>query len=380
MINKELLKKLCLAFGPSGNEDEVREIIIGEIKNKADDYYVDKVGNVIAFKKGAKTPEKKRLFAAHMDEVGFMVSSVDGDGYLKVKTVGGIENAVILGKKAVVGEKRLTAVFDGKPIHSLNATERMNERSLNNVYLDIGVRKKEEKKDEEKKQDEKNANAAQNSGANAKNGQNGKDDKEKKDEKKDEKKPVEIGEFAVFKSEYSEFGQNKVKSKAIDDRFGCYLLIEMIGSELEYDSWFAFTICEEIGLRGAATAANIIKAERAVIFEATTAGDIYDKKQKNKICSLGGGAVISVMDNSTVYNKDLVKLALETAESRNIKAQVKQAVAGGNDAGAIHKSGRGAEVLAVSLPTRYIHSPSCVADYGDMEECIRLALELEKVI
>ena len=370
MINKELFKKLCLAFGPSGNEDEVRSIIIDEIKNKADDYYVDKVGNVIAFKKGAKVPEKKRLFAAHMDEVGFMVTAVDGDGYLKLKPVGGIENAVILGKQAVVGEKRLAGVFGGKPVHLLSGDEWRNARA--NIYLDIGARKKEDKKDEKQEDKDKKENKDENNN--------------KKDEKKEEQKPVEAGEFAVFKSDYLEFGQDKVKSKAIDDRFGCYILIEMIGAELEFDSWFAFTICEEIGLRGAKTAAHIIQAERAVIFEATTAGDIYNKKDefdtknKNKVCELGGGAVISLMDHGTIYNKELVRLALDTAGSKNIKTQLKQAAAGGTDAGAIHKAGAGAEVLAVALPTRYIHSPSCVADYKDMEACLKLALELEKVI
>jgi endoglucanase len=308
-----------------------------------------------------------------MDEVGFMVTSVDGEGYLKVRSVGGIENSVVLGKQAVVGEKRLTAVFGGKPVHLLSGDEWRNARS--NIYLDIGVRKKEEKKaekEEEKKNGDKNA---KNSNTNNSN-----------EEKKEEQKPVEIGEFAVFKSEYLEFGQNKVKSKAIDDRFGCYILLEMINAELEYDSWFAFTICEEIGLRGAKTAAHIVQAERAVIFEATAAGDIYNKKDefdtknKNKICVLGNGAVISLMDNATIYHKELINLALDTAKNNNIKAQLKQAATGGNDACAVHKSGAGDEVLAVSLPTRYIHSPSCVADYGDMEECLKLALELEKVI
>ena len=378
MINKELLKKLCLAFGPSGNEDEVRGIIIEEIKNKADDYYVDKVGNVIAFKKGAKTPGKKRLFAAHMDEVGFMVTSVDGEGYLKVKPVGGIDNAVVLGKQATVGEKRLTAVFGGKPLHLLNDSEWRSARS--NIYLDIGVLKKDKNdknKDTDKDKDRDRDTKEEKKGGD-KNG-NGND-------KPEEQKPVEIGEFAVFKSEYLEFGQNKVKSKAIDDRFGCYILIEMIKAELRFDSWFAFTICEELGLRGAKTAAHIIRAERAVVFEATTAGDIYDKHDefdtdaKNKICELGKGAVISLMDRSTIYNRGLIKLALETAEAKNIKAQLKQSVSGGNDAGAIHKAGAGAETLAISLPTRYIHSPSCVADYGDMEECLKLALEIEKVM
>ena len=372
MINKELLKKLCLAFGPSGNEDDVRDIIIEEIKNKADDYYVDKVGNVIAFKKGKKTPEKKRLFAAHMDEVGFMVTSVDGEGYLKVRAVGGIENSVILGKQATVGEKRLTAVFGGKPIHLLRGDEGRTARS--NIYLDIGVRKKDEEKKDEKNDKDKDKDKKE-----------GDNNNSKPEEKKDER-PVGIGEFAVFKSDYMEFGQNKVKCKAFDDRFGCYILIEMISAELEYDSWFAFTICEEIGLRGGKTAAHTVQAERAVVFEATSAGDIYNKKDefdtktKNKVCELGKGAVISIRDNSAVYNKGLVDLAFETAKARNIKAQIKQAVTGGTDAGAIQRVGKGAEVLVIALPTRYIHSPSCVADYSDMEECLKLALEMEKVI
>ena len=352
MINKDLLKKLCLAFGPSGNEDEIRNIIINEIKDFADDYYTDKIGNLIAYKKGKKTPVKKRLFAAHMDEVGFMITSAGDDGYLKFKTLGGIERSVILSKQAIVGEKRFPAVFGGKPIHLLKNDERNKARSFDDMYLDIGAVKKEEKKEKKSKKDEK-------------------------DEKKDEK-PVEVGEFAVFKSDFVEFGENKIKCKAIDDRFGCYILIEMLKSELLYDSYFAFTICEEIGLRGAKTAANIVQPDAAVIFEATTAGDIYDKKQKNKVCSLGNGAVISIMDNSTVYDRKFINLALETAKKNKIKAQIKQAVAGGNDAGAVQKSGKGVEVLAISLPTRYIHSSSCMADYGDMEECLRLAIEIER--
>ena len=358
MINKNLLKKLCLAFGPSGNEDEVREIITNEIKDFADEYYTDKVGNLIAFKKGKKTPEKKRLFAAHMDEVGFMITSVGDDGCLKFKTLGGIENQVIFGKQATVGEKRFPAVFGGKPVHLIKKEDKEKVKSLDDIYLDTGAVKKE--KDEKKKK--KNAGRGI------------------PDAPPDESKPVEVGEFAVFNSDFVEFGQNKIKSKAIDDRFGCYILIEMIKSKLLYDSYFAFTICEEIGLRGAKTAANVVQPDAAVIFEATTAGDIYDKKEKNKVCSLGQGAVISIMDYSSIYNKNLTNLALETANKNNIKAQVKQAVAGGNDSGAVQKSGKGVEVLAISLPTRYIHSPSCVADFGDMQECLRLALEIEKEI
>jgi len=359
-INLDLLKKLCLAFGPSGCEGEVRDMIISEIKDFADDYYIDKIGNLIAFKKGAVTPAKKRLFIAHMDEVGFMITSVGEDGYLKFKTLGGIEPEVIYGKRAEVGAKKLPAVFGGKPVHLIKKEDRDKIKPVEDMYLDIGILKKDksDKSDKSEKSD-------------------------KSDKKK--KKPVEIGDFAAFKSDFTEFGQNKIKSKAIDDRFGCYILIEMLKSELAYDSYFAFTVCEEIGLRGAKTASNIITPEIAVIFEATTAGDIYNKKNNNnannnKICALGGGAVISLMDKSTVYDKNLINIALAAARKKNIKTQIKQAVTGGNEAGAVQRSGGGAEVLAVSLPTRYIHSPSCVADTGDIEECLKLALALEKSI
>ncbi|MCL1858523.1 MAG: M42 family peptidase [Oscillospiraceae bacterium] len=347
MININLLEKLCLAFGPSGNEDEVRDIIINEIKDYADNYYTDKVGNLIAYKKGEKIPEKKRLFAAHMDEVGFMITSVGDDGYLKFKNLGSIESTVILGKQATVGEKRFAAVFGGKPVHSLKKEDKNKIRPADDIYLDIGVIKE--------------------------------DKKNKKDDSKISK-PVEIGEFAVFKSDFVKFGQNKIKCKSIDDRFGCYILIEMIKSKLLYDSYFAFTICEEIGLRGAKTAGNIIQPDIAVIFEATTAGDIYDKTEKNKICSLGSGAVVSLMDNTAIYDKKLINLALDTAKKNNIKIQIKQAVAGGNESGAYQKSGKGVGVLAISLPTRYIHSPSCIADLTDMQECLKLAFEIEKIL
>lgn len=348
MIDKTLLKRLCLAFGPSGNEDEVREMIEGEIKDFATECRTDKVGNLIVFKKGESPSPQKRLFCAHMDEVGFMITSAGEDGYLKFKNLGGIEATAMFGKQATVGEKRLPAVFGGKPIHLIKKEDRDKKRPAEDMYLDTGAIKKESKKD-------------------------------KKGAKKTEKS-ADMGDFAVFRSDFLEFGANKAKCKAIDDRFGCYVLIQLIKSNLSRDCWFVFSTCEEIGLRGAKTAANIIAPETAVVFEATTAGDIYDPKEKNKICSLGGGAVISAMDNAAIYDKKLMALALETAEKNGIKAQIKQAVAGGNESGAYQRANAGAKVLAISLPTRYIHSPSCVADFSDMEAVLDLAFAIEKNI
>ncbi|GHU38508.1 aminopeptidase [Clostridia bacterium] len=354
-----LLERLCSAFGPPGCEDEVRAIIIEAITPYADEIVVDHAGNLIAFKKGANRPDKRRMFAAHMDEVGFMVTADDSDEFLKADALGGIDPAVILGKRVIVGDKRIPAVFGGKPIHLIDSEDRNKTRPLDKLYLDFGALKQEK---------------------------SGKDKPKKKlvDISLESKveKLINPGDFAVFAPNFTLFGRDKsrVLSKAVDDRFGCLALIELIRSDLAYDSYFAFTTCEEIGLRGAATAVNLVKPEVAIVVETTTAGDIYNKNKQNKVCEIGRGAVISFMDNTTIYSKNLFNLAMSCSVKENIPAQTKTAVAGGNDSGIIHKSLAGVETLAVSLATRYLHSPACVADITDMESVIALLKSLENNI
>lgn len=329
----ELFKRLCNAFGPSSMEDEVRNIIIDEIKPYATSYRVDKTGNLIVFKKGKKERQSKLLFSAHMDEVGFMVRHIDEDGFIYFGTVGGLDRRVISGKRVVIGENRIPGVISGKAIHIQKPEERGIVPPVEKLFIDIGSISRE-----------------------------------------DTLKYVKIGDLAVFEPNFERFGENKIKSKAIDDRFGCYMLCEMIKQELEYDTYFAFVIMEEEGCRGAMNVAFSEKADQVVVVEGTTAGDIHGSPDSGKACELGKGAVISFMDNGTVYSPEVLKKLISLCEGNNINYQIKNLVAGGNDASAYQRTYYPARVAAVSAPVRYIHSATSVADERDFEEIQKLLM------
>lgn len=330
----QMLNNLCAINGTSGREDEVRKEIISLIEGKCE-YHVDPMGNLIAFKKGKKTPKNKVLLTAHMDEVGFMITNITADGYLKFDCVGGIDPAVICGKKVIVGENKKLGVIGVNHVHLIASSEHGKVPKVSDMYIDIAATSKQEASEY-----------------------------------------AQIGDEAYFAANFKFFGDNKIKSKALDDRFGCYLMIKMIQSELEYDMNFAFLVQEEVGLRGAAAACYQVKPDYAIVLETTTASDIAFVSEENQVCTLGGGAVISFMDRSTVYNFDLYKKAMKLAKENDIKVQTKTTIAGGNDAGAIHKSLGGIYTLTVSLPCRYLHSGTTVADINDMQCCEKVAKHL----
>lgn len=323
MINT--LKELCTINGVSGHEDKVRDYIILKIKDYCE-YSVDNMGNLICFKKGKNKPKNKVMLSAHMDEVGFVVSFINKDGTLKISTVGGVDARVVFGRQVLVGEKEIVGVIGAKALHNLTSEEKETAIKIENMYVDIGAKSKEE---------------AENL--------------------------VSLGEPIHFKSDFIEFGEGFIKSKAIDDRAGCSVLIDMIKSELEYDTYFTFVTQEEIGLRGAKTAAFSVDPDIAIVFEVTTAADIPDASGEKRVCELNKGAVVSFMDHSTIYNKELYNLAFETAKQNNILCQTKTMVAGGNDSGAIHISRGGVKTIAISVPCRYLHSPSCVINKSDFK-------------
>lgn len=198
--------------------------------------------------------------------------------------------------------------------------------------------------------------------------------------REDAEKYVDIGDFATFDSEFIIFGKDGklVKSKALDDRMGCVAMLEVMKylaeNEVENSNelYFCFTVGEEIGISGAQTVAQVIKPDYAIVLETTAIADIDDVLPALRVADVGCGGVISVMDKSTVYNKKLVSYVLELAELKGIKAQVKRYVSGGNDAGHIHKSGDGVKTVAISAPTRYLHSPACVASLDDLDSIIDL--------
>lgn len=325
------LKTLCELNGTSGREEKVREYILGRIEGKCE-YKVDPLGNVIAFKKGQKRAKNKVMLTAHMDEVGFIITYITQDGFLRFDTVGGIDEKVVAGRAVTVGEKEIPGVIGLKPIHLTEKTDEGKVPPVSKLYIDIGAASKEEAE-----------------------------------------KYVSVGDSAYFISAYEKLGSNKVKAKAIDDRFGCAVMLDMIENETEYDAYFVFLVQEEVGLRGSIAAAYAVNPDYAIVLEATTAADVAGVKDEDSVCLLSKGAVISFMDRSTVYDRKLFKRAFELAEKNNVACQVKTAVAGGNDAGSIHKSRGGVYTLTVSLPCRYIHSATCVADERDMLSCRELA-------
>ena len=334
----ELLKNLCMLNGISGNENSVREFIIEKIDGKCN-YSVDNLGNIIAFKKGRNVPEKKVMISAHMDEVGMIVTYINEDGTLKISPVGGIDPRVVFGRRVYIGSSKIPGVIGGKAIHNLTADERKNAVKFEDMNVDIGCSTKD-----------------------------------------DAEKLIDLGDSVCFVSDFFEFGDNRIKGKAIDDRAGCAIMIQMINSELEYDTWFTFVVQEEIGLRGATVAVKAVKPDYAIVIESTTAADIPSAFNEKQVCRLGNGPVISFMDRHTIYDKELYNMAFKLAKENNIPCQTKTMVAGGNDAGAIHLGAGGVKTAAISLPCRYLHSPSSVIDKNDFyNSCKLINLMLNRI-
>lgn len=334
---KELLKELCLINGTSGDEILVRQAIIEKIKDHCE-YRIDNLGNLIAFCKGKKTSGKKLMIAAHTDEVGFIVTYINSDGTLCFNEVGGIDTTAAIGRQVTVGNG-IKGVVGSTAIHNLSKEQREKPPKYENMYIDIGA-----------------------------------------DSKEEAEKLVRLGDSVYFDSEFVELGGNCVKSKAIDDRAGCAIMIQLIREGVEYDTYFVFNVQEEVGLRGSTASSFSVAPDFAIVLEATTASDIDGVSGAKKVCSLGKGPVVGFMDRSTVYDKELYRMAFESAEELGIPCQTKTMIAGGNDSGAIHKSRGGVRTIAVSVPCRYIHSPSCVINKGDFENTLTLTRELARRI
>lgn len=338
-MNLNLLKKLCYESGVSGDEERVREIIISEIKDFVDDFKIDNLGNLIVLKRGKKRSDKKVLISAHMDEVGFIVNSITTDGLIKFSPVGGINSNVVLGKRVLVGEKKYQGVVGSKPVHLLEKNEKERNVLFDDMYIDIG---------------------AQN--------------------KKDAEQYVSSGDYISFYPNFEVNDSGIISAKSLDDRIGCFLLIRLIKSELPFDVYFTFVVQEEVGLRGAKTACYQVEPDAAIVVEATTASDLPSVDETEKVCKLLDGPVISFMDKATIYDREYFSLALTLAKKENIRVQVKKAVVGGNDSGAINVSRGGVRTLALSLPCRYLHSQTSVISVEDIEQSDMLLKLLIKKI
>lgn len=325
----DIIRELSLLNGTSGREDVIRDYILSKIEGHCE-YKVDALGNILAFKKGKERAKNKVMLDAHMDEVGVIVTHITKDGLIKFGNVGGIDTKVMLGRQFIF-ENGAIGVVGVKPIHLLKGDEKTKIPDRDSLYIDIGAETKEEAE-----------------------------------------KKVRIGETGVFLSDFVEFGEHKIKGKALDDRVGCAVLLDMICSEIPYDAYFSFSVQEEIGTRGAAVSAYSIDPAYAIVLETTTAADIIDVPEHKQVCVLGKGAAVSFMDRSTLYSKEVFDAAFRVAEQNHINIQAKTLVAGGNNAGSIHKTRAGIKTIAVNVPCRYLHSPSCVCDVRDIDSVRKL--------
>ncbi|MEW6723948.1 MAG: M42 family metallopeptidase [Bacillota bacterium] len=325
-----VLKRLTEAAGVAGNEGEVRDLLRELVTPHVDEVRGDTLGNLIAVKKGKKDGPRV-MIAAHMDEVGLMIINIEKSGLLRFTKAGGIDDRVLLGKKVLVGKDKVPGVIGAKPIHLQEPKEREVPIKVDNLFIDIGAK-----------------------------------------EQADAEKKVKVGDYAVFATQYEEFGQDKIKAKALDDRVGCAVLLEVLKDDYEIPIYGAFTVMEEIGTRGAAVAAYAISPDIGIVLEGTVCADFVADTPEGHATTSGAGPALSIMDATSIGNKVLLRHAVRLAEENGIPYQFRRATTGGNDAGRIHLNKEGVPSISVSVPCRYIHSPVSVISNSDYENAIKL--------
>ena len=341
------IKEICDLFGPSACEDIVAERIIDEASAFCDAYRRDRMGNLIFRRKfGEGSDPVKIMICAHMDEVGFMITEVRDDGLLAFDNFhDSISMSVIPSKRVVLKAldgSLINGVIDSKAIHHKSREEEKKSPKLESVYINIGATDKETAE-----------------------------------------KYVTIGSFGSFAPNFALGGENNEKmfGKALDDRLGCCAIIEIMKnfeekapevSERGAEVYFCFNTREEVGLFGAKTTSFAVDPEFAIVLESTTANDLAGVPDHKKVTEVGGGVALSIMDRRTIYDKETFERISSIAEREGIKTQIKRVVAGGNDAGVIHMNRTGIKTAAMSVPTRYLHSPCALASIHDYEAMVAL--------
>lgn len=332
-----LLEKLCNAHGMSGYEDEVRELISSEIEEFADSIKTDRMGNLIAVKKG---DEKKVMLASHMDEIGFMVKHVEEKGFLRVTPIGGWFSQTILNQRVFVHTKdgKVTGVFGCKPPHIMKDEERKKVVKVEDMFVDVGAESKDEV----------------------------------------EEMGIEIGSPVTMDRELSRLGKNRITGKAIDDRAGVAAVIEVFReSECDATLYAVFTVQEEVGLKGARTSTFSINPDIAIAVDVCVATD-FPGVSVNQEINLGKGPAITVADASgrgIIAHRNVLNLLRDTAEKNKIPYQLEVGEGGTTDATAIHLTREGIPSGVVSIPARYIHTPVEVIDLKDYSNTVKLLIK-----
>ena len=338
-----LLEKLSNAFGPSGNEEDVSGILKKELERYADETRVDKLGNVLFYHNG-KDKYPKVMLSAHMDEVGFIITFVEDNGFLRFDTIGGITNNIIPGQRILLkGEKGyLKGLVGTKPPHIMTPDEQNKLIPKEDLFIDIGA---------------DTLNQAQEKGA-------------------------DVGMMGVFDVEFTDIGDGYYRGKAFDDRAGCTVLAEAFKAlkDSPYNIVAVGSVQEELGIRGARTAAWQVDPDYGLAIEGTFVADVPNTRPDRVSSKIKGGPVITILDRTTFTHPTVLKTLVKTGREKSIPFQFKKLPLGGTDAGAIHLTKAGVPSGTVAVPCRYIHGPVSILHINDLKNAIRLVTEFVKTI
>lgn len=326
-----LLKELCDVPGVSGDEGKIRALLKEKAAAVADSVSVDKLGNIIAVKKASVPNAPKLMFMAHMDEVGFIIKSIGDDGLLRYASVGGIDPRVAVSKRVFIGEDEVPGVIGAKPIHLQSEADFGSATKHKDMYIDIGATTKDEAE-----------------------------------------KLVQVGDYAHFANKLFEFGDGRVCAKAIDDRVGCYIMLELMKNNYPVEMHCVFTVSEEIGMIGAQVLPHTVAPDLAIALEGTTANDVCGAEYHQQVVRQKKGPAISFMDGRSIMHKGLFQNLLDIGLRHEIPVQTKNAVAGGTDVGAVQRTAGALPAITISVPCRYIHAPATVCALSDIDDTIRL--------
>lgn len=332
MINIKLLAELCEVAGAPGHENRVRKIVLREIKGHVDDVSIDNMGNIVAVRRGKQ--EKKVMIGAHMDEIGFIVTHIDDNGFVYFHTLGGFDPKTLTAQRVIIhGKKDVMGVMGSKPIHLMNAADRKKIPTTKDFFIDTGL------------------------------------------EKKKLEKSIGVGDTITRERKMIEMG-DCLNCKSLDNRVSVFVLIEMLKEmkkEPPYDVYAVFTVQEEIGIRGANVSSMQINPDFGFGLDTTIAWDTPGSTKQERVSSLGGGACIKVMDSSTVCDYRMVAYMKEVAQKKKIKTQLEILPAGGTDTSGIQRMNPGGAIAgAVSIPTRHIHQVIEMVNKNDVRASIDL--------
>lgn len=333
-LNIPLLSKICETPGTSGFEQQIRNLVLEQVRPLVDKVEIDNMGNVITLKKAKNNPSgKKVMIAAHMDEIGFIVTHIDSQGFLRFHTIGGFDPKTLTAQRVLVhGKKELIGVMGSKPIHVMSADEKNKPAKTEEYFIDLGMTKVEVEK------------------------------------------YVFVGAPVTRERSLIEMG-DCVNCKSIDNRVSVYILIEVLKSlsDFPYDVYGVFTVQEEVGLRGATIAAHHINPDFGFGLDTTIAYDVPGAREYEKITELGKGTAIKIMDSSTIADYRMVAYLKKVADDHAIKWQPEILTAGGTDTSPVQRMGKNGSIAgAISIPTRHIHQVIEMAHKEDIKASIAL--------